>query len=1316
MATSKDNFEQQRQNRLMKEYLKLIRDVNEAIANSENRSFTPVAPMKTEDRISIEEDIRRLLQTYENVTEDVHELALKFRDVGDEFTSAMNSVSESAKNLEDTRDLFGKAEHDVRGYNAALEDLSKTVADQNQTPSSGFQWIMPDTPPTPPPDWLSEGPSIPLYLQSIDWSAFDNPPPPPPPPDWLSGGAVPPPPPPITPVDWSAFGNPPPPPPPPPPPTPTPSSPSNPPPPAILAEPHVTAWSEVRTLMAQIADSVDVANRGLNRGRNALRGIHQITASLNDDEAGITDLQEKQLTKLKESLQSRLQSLNAEAKLMALRKGNLSISEAFNKVQAELGVLSRREVDSLTVQEKHRIRSLEQELELYAAAQDTAGVMGQVNSMLDHRLGLELQINKAMGIAGHSITATKELLDKVGLSQLKNLINFDEIAASAREVAKEVSKVSLRGGGEVVISYVDDYGNALSEPVYKKVVPVLDPSGQQVLDNIGRPQTTLVDVQEGELVGYSPFRQKLAVLGKTMGGLSSQFTSLLTDPSLLIGSLVMAIVDGSERINAIQNSIGANYREARKMALEFQHTADSSGEILVTGKELVKTYVELTKELGQSADILGQEALVSATLLTKKLGMSVKEAGQLVLFSRLQGKGTESLLGSTVNVVSALNRQYKTSIQAKKVMEDIANVDKGLALSLGTHPVALGRAVFEARRLGVSLAQVDATASGLLNFESSIAAELEAQLITGRNINLQKAREYALNNDLEKLSGELARNGVSAYSFSKMNRIEQESIADALSMSRTELANMAYQQELNLLSAKDFKKVYGEQTYDSLKALGAQEKFGDVLSKLQDIVGNLGLAFAPLLDGIAWLAEGGANAIAAITGPISRFIGGFTASWKFLDTATMGTLQNWIGGFASLGLAALAFKKNLFGIPGAIRSVRGVVSQTLSTSTQAATTAAQTVAGSMPPGVGNATTTMGQAQNVGNSIRPGVGSRISGFLTGLGDGLKGMSGIKVTQGILNMALLGASVIPFALSAKLFNEVGWESLAKGGTALLGLAGTYSILGKMQGATAQGALTIAMLGASLIPFAYGMQILEGVSWKTLGIATAGLIGLAVGAAILGPMLPLIAAGSAAIALLGVALIPLAGAVAIAAPGLGIFAEKLYEVGGSASSLLLLGPALLSAAAGIAAFSAVTAVGGFATGITSLLTGGGVLADLTALSLLAPGLEQTGSAISFLAASLYSMSGALKEIKTDDIQLLERLTSAQAAQDNATRMVEAITQPLNVLNKVLGGNSSENDNGVLVSKLEELIEVVKQGGDVYMDGNKVGQSLVLSSSKSA
>ena len=87
----------------------------------------------------------------------------------------------------------------------------------------------------------------------------------------------------------------------------------------------------------------------------------------------------------------------------------------------------------------------------------------------------------------------------------------------------------------------------------------------------------------------------------------------------------------------------------------------------------------------------------------------------------------------------------------------------------------------------MELGDLDGIASSLLDFESSIGNELEAQLLTGKNINLAKARELALSNDLKGLGQELFENSASLAEFGKMNRIQQEAQAKALGMTRDQL-------------------------------------------------------------------------------------------------------------------------------------------------------------------------------------------------------------------------------------------------------------------------------------------------------------------------------------------------------------------------------------------------------------------------------------------------------------------------------------------------------------------------------------------------
>jgi hypothetical protein len=155
-------------------------------------------------------------------------------------------------------------------------------------------------------------------------------------------------------------------------------------------------------------------------------------------------------------------------------------------------------------------------------------------------------------------------------------------------------------------------------------------------------------------------------------------------------------------------------------------------------------------------------------------------------------------------------------------------------------------------------------ASQLLDFESSIENELSAELLTGKNLNLERARGLALNGDSAAAVEEMAKQVGTAADFTKMNVIQQESLAKAVGMSADELANSLIAREnLNKLGNQtkqqieeqielakqqgDMDKVnmlqrsLGNETEakKALEQIAAQEKFNAAMEKLKSMVASI---------------------------------------------------------------------------------------------------------------------------------------------------------------------------------------------------------------------------------------------------------------------------------------------------------------------------------------------------------------------------------------------------------------------------------------------------------------------------------------------
>jgi hypothetical protein len=393
-----------------------------------------------------------------------------------------------------------------------------------------------------------------------------------------------------------------------------------------------------------------------------------------------------------------------------------------------------------------------------------------------------------------------------------------------------------------------------------------------------------------------------------------------------MAALATAALKGSDNINNLQKNLGISYEAAYDLQNSLAVTAATSDKLYVTSALLNKAFTDLATQTGIVSDF-GGDTLVTMTALTKQLGLGTAQASQLALLARTQGEDTEGVLENTVATVSALNKQNGVAISAKAVLNDISTASKSIVVSLGMSPEILAEAATQARALGLSLSQVDAIAGSILDFESSIEKELSFELLTGKQINLEKARELALNNDLVGLTEELKNNAEITEAFATGNRIQQDAAAAAIGLSRDDLADMVYQQELIKLGAEGFTAAYGEQAYQSMLAQSASEKFEASLEKIKGVIGDIGTLFSPIIDGFAFLV-GAISSSKAGLAAIAAIMGGLVAYQTVLYAKAIKTAvaEIWAGagkggmgwGTVALGVAGTA------GLISAITAVQSV--------------------------------------------------------------------------------------------------------------------------------------------------------------------------------------------------------------------------------------------------------------------------------------------------------------------------------------------------------------------------------------------------------
>jgi hypothetical protein len=471
----------------------------------------------------------------------------------------------------------------------------------------------------------------------------------------------------------------------------------------------------------------------------------------------------------------------------------------------------------------------------------------------------------------NELTATREVLDQ----RLKNLLDkqtqglilskgeLDEIK-SLQEGIEEIT-------GEVTDNYQRQLG--LAKEIEKKA------GGFQKLADTVKSVPGLKGIA-GPFQDAANAASKAAASGKSTfqifkagaGGL----TSFLKGPTWITALVEVAkfFIDAMFEADKRVTNIAKNFSISKDSARGVYQALIGSKAVLTSTLATTKNITEAFNELASLSDFVYQASfrqLDTQIQLTKEIGIQAEEALQLQQLFALNNNESDKGLDIVYDQIAAFANQNKIVADGRKVIADVNRLSSLIKLNFRGNTGELVKTVLEAKKLGLTLDQVARTQSSLLDFESSISSQIEAELLTGRQINLERARLFALNNDIAGLTEEIAKQNITAASFSRMNAIQQESIAKTLGMSAGEVGETLFKQELiNKAGGQELKNkreyiallkgqgkteeanrqqrelealeagiVRGQTLQDAQKSLDAQTKFNTVLERAKEIFSDL---------------------------------------------------------------------------------------------------------------------------------------------------------------------------------------------------------------------------------------------------------------------------------------------------------------------------------------------------------------------------------------------------------------------------------------------------------------------------------------------
>jgi hypothetical protein len=666
---------------------------------------------------------------------------------------------------------------------------------------------------------------------------------------------------------------------------------------------------------------LDLSNQlidSINERKKALKGINA------EEQLYLSSIKQQQklsqdITANAENyLRYAVKSKDLNKQIDAAKKQQKKSEDAFATIEQKL-IDTRRKA---TIESRNINTSIiKQKQELFASEQRRA----------------DLETRKQIAISQGDIQSAQYLQDRIKDEAATARIKLSEIDSLQKQLDKEIK---LRDSAKETLKSEEKAKKTRKEELefleknleirkrIEKSTGLLGAfsKGLSKIPGIGQYLNADEAIEEMEKLGAeiedaggrsTSFGNRLKIGLKGASTLAKGFYENIKSPEAVFTFIVTQAFKANEQAVKLGKALGYGVDRANALRQDFAFMSSTAFNTNVNVESLVKAFEELAEATGYMAEY-SADALETQVMLTKQLGLSAEEAAGIYKLSVLTGKTSSEVNDNMVGAFVAARNQYKVGVSLKAVMAEASKVTGQLSANLQNNPELITKAIIQAKALGTTLEQTAKQGSALLDFESSIENELKAELLTGKQLNLERARAAALAGDQISLAEELNKNIGTLEDFQKMNVLQQKALAEAVGLTADELSDQLRKQKMAQESGKSLAEITKEEALQAEKRQAAQEKFANLITKLTDLVANLVSGpFGQLLDLISNIA----TILVNVIGPIFGFIGkaidymveGLKVVGVVLGTIAAGLVILNLKTFAGAALAIVKGAWNAFG-------------------------------------------------------------------------------------------------------------------------------------------------------------------------------------------------------------------------------------------------------------------------------------------------------------------------------------------------------------------------------------------------------------------
>lgn len=799
------------------------------------------------------------------------------------------------------------------------------------------------------------------------------------------------------------------------------------------AREFIDSMEDADEAIIKLVDEVSNLDQKLDDvGKNS-KGFFQTLININSELKGtnegfnVTKKAVTQIQGIAEKLKDDQEGINRlNAKELAQLKQKFSSQTSNIKLANKQFILDKNGNELQGAALAQRLKNLvanekisQQQADIIAEAKANESVLQDINDKLDQRIAKEEKITESVGLTGQVLEGASGILKKIGLNIGSD--KFKALSEGAREYAEE-----LADGDE--------------------------------------------ELSESQI--------KAKVLSKTLTDGAKMFSKELgaAFDAAIIKGFTGGLKDFYKAREDLSKTFGLGRSDANQLKSELNIAANNSGQLHFNIADAVKGIQDFNEQVGLAVKLSATE-LETFSLLSNEFGLTNEQAAQFVKSAKIRGKDTKNLTHELRGQIAILAQQENSAVNQQQVFAEIGNISAANRLTMEGQGKSLANAAFQSAKLGLSQQQLGDISGSLLNFEESIAAEMEAELMTGKQLNLEEARRAALMGDQEGLAKAIQDQIGTAADFSKMNVLQQQSLAKAFGMSREELAETLETQALltgeaksmtaateaynkamedGVITAEEQRKIGSEQLTNQLHAEAAGARFNEAITKLKDQLVPIIEIFAKFLDMLMDAVEF-IGSFKSILSAIAKTVGAIAAFRMFGRLGgAFKTLKNILGTLGGISKTASKLPTALGGTGGAVKE--GTKAATKAAGGGATKAAAGAAAKGGGKGIMSGIGGFFSKMNPLNAAKSFLGKNVGSFLKTAGKRIP-LIGTAI-EGIFAASDISSMIGSGETGAKLNQMVGKRAAEAigsiGGTALGGFLGSFipipgvgTILGAMAG---------------------------------------------------------------------------------------------------------------------------------------------------------------------------------------------------------------------------------------------------------------------------